>query len=305
MKTFFLIFTLFFHAGLLHATEKLWVPLGQPSGQMMGEVVGTPDAQGKSALVSDSTPVATETAAPKVKDGHWIYKYTDGSPESEGDYSADKKEGVWKYYRHDETECREMEFKDGAMTGTAVLWASDGSQKYFDHLSDLVQMAAPLDFKIKTILPYWIDLLGDGNHQLLVIARSDISSLVLVFDKDGHLLDSKPFTGLVDDFTFGEIKKGGPVCFGYDISCDVQLGVCQWEFDIWDGSKMKTVLQYQGWYGNNNPFVMPVFRDIQGKTGIVTDNGTFQWDETGQAFKKVSNDSATPKVTELVTPTAP
>jgi hypothetical protein len=306
MKISFLILVLFFCGGLLQATEKLWVPLGQPAGQMMGEVVGTPDAQGKAALVSDSTPIPTETVGPKLKDGHWIYKYTDGHSESEGDYSADKKEGVWKYYRPDSTECREIEFNDNVMTGNAVLWAPDGSQKYFDHLTDVIQKAVPSDFKVKTLLPYWVDLLGDGNHQLLVIARSDTSSLVLVLDQDGNLLDSKIFTGLTDDFIFGEIKKGGPVCFGYDVACDLQLGVCQWEFDIWDGSKIKTVLQYQGWYGNNNPFVMPVFQDIQGQTGIVTDNGTFEWDEAGQTFKKVSNDLATPEagVPSPVIPTA-
>jgi hypothetical protein len=296
MKTVFLMVFVFFTTGLLWATEKLWIPLGQPAGQMVGSVVSTPDAQGKSVLIGNSTPVPTETVVPKVKDGHWIYKYTDGHSESEGDFSADKKEGVWKYYRPDGTECREIEFKDGVMTGTAVLWAPDGSQKYFDHLTELIQMAVPSDFKVKTILPYWVDLMGNGDHQLLVIARSETSSLILVFDQDGHLLDSKSLTGLADDFTFGEIKKGGSICFGYDVACDVQLGVCQWEFDIWDGSKIKTVLQYQGWYGNNNPFVMPIFQDVQGRIGIVTDNGSFQWDETSQAFKRVSNQAITPIV---------
>ena len=294
MKYLFLILTFFFTQGLLQANEKLWVPLGQPEGQRVEEVIGTPDAQGKTALVGDSTPVPTETVVPTVKEGHWIYKYTDGHSESEGDYTASQKEGVWKYYRPDGTECREIEFKDGVMTGTVVLWAPDGSQKYFDHLPELIQMAVPSDFKVKILLPYWVDLLGDGDHQLLVIARSDSSSIVLIFDQDSHLLDSKIFTGLADDFIFGEIKKGGTVCFGYDIACDAQLGVCQWEFDIWDGSKIKTVLQYQGWYGNNNPFVMPVFHDVQGQTGIVTDNGTFQWDEMSLTFKKVSSEAVTP-----------
>jgi hypothetical protein len=51
---------------------------------------------------------------------------------------------------------------------------------------------------------------------------------------------------------------------------------------------------------------MPVFQDIQGQTGIVTDNGTFEWDEAGQTFKKVSNDLATPEagVPSPVIPTA-
>jgi hypothetical protein len=138
-------------------------------------------------------------------------------------------------------------------------------------------------------LPYWVDLLGDGDHQILAIARSDSTSLVLVLDPNGNLLDSKVFSGFVDDFTFGEIKKGGQVCFGYDISCDASLGVCQWVFDVWDGMKIKTVLEYQGWYGKTTPFTMPVFQDLKGQTGIVTDNGTFQWDDAKQSFKKVSN----------------
>ena len=83
----------------------------------------------------------------------------------------------------------------------------------FDHLTDMIQKVVPSDFNVKTLLPYWVDLLGDGNNQLLVIARSDKSSLVLVLDENGNLLDSKIFDGWADDVLFGEIKKGGPVCF--------------------------------------------------------------------------------------------
>ena len=298
MKYFFLIMFFFFTAGILRATEKLWVPLGQPDGQLVQVIQGTPNPQGTKIPVSNPAEQPTETVVPGItaKDGHWIYKYVNNHPESEGDYTIGKKEGVWKYYRPDGSESREIEFKDDTMTGNAVLWAVDGSQKYFDHLTDVIQKVVPSDFKVKTLLSYWVDLLGDGNHQILTIVRSDSSSMVLVLDLDGNLLDSKIFTGLTDDFIFGEIKKGGAVCFGYDISCDSRLGVCQWEFDLWDGAKIKTVLQYQGWYGNNNPFVMPVFQEIQGQTGIVTDNGTFQWNETSQTFKKVSNELVTPAV---------
>lgn len=298
MKRAFLSLIFFFTVGMLQATEKLWVPLGQPDGQLVQMIQGTPNPQGTKIPISNPTEQPTEMVVPGVtaKDGHWIYKYTNNHPESEGDYSAGKKEGVWKYYRPDGSESREIEFKDDALTGNAVLWAVDGNQKYFDHLTDMIQKVVPFDFKVKTLLPYWVDLLGDGNHQILTIARSDNSSMVLVLDLDANLLDSKIFSGLTDDFIFGEIKKGGSVCFGYDTACDVKLGVCQWEFDLWDGSKIKTVLQYQGWYGNNNPFVMPVFQEIQGQAGIVTDNGTFQWDETSQTFKKVSGELVTPVV---------
>ncbi len=290
MKHFIFIIFIFLTVGTLKATEKIWVPLGEPEGQMVDAVQSTPDAQGTMVPAADSTPIPTETVVPRIKDGHWIYKYTDGHPESEGDYAVGQKEGVWKYYRPDGSECREMEFKDDQLTGSAVLFApSGGGQKFYDHLTDMIQKAVPADFKVKMILSYWVDLLGDGDHQVLAIARSDSSSLVLVLDPGGNLLDSKAFSGLVDDFTFGEIRKGGDVCFGYDSSCDSQLGVCQWEFDIWDGGKIKSVLQYQGWYGKNNPFTMPVFRDNQSQTGIATDNGRFQWDEARQSFKKVSN----------------
>jgi len=290
MKHSFFIFCLFLISGTVTATEKLWIPLGQPDGQMV-DAVQKPNAQGTVTLVASLTPHPTETVVPgtQVKDGHWIYKYTDKTLESEGDYAVGNKEGVWKYYRPDGGECRELEFKDGAMTGSALLWSPSGSQKYFDHLTDVIQKVVPSDFKVKTLLPYWVDLLGDGDHQILAIARSDSTSLILVLDPNGNLLDSKIFSGFVDDFTFGEIKKGGDVCFGYDISCDASLGVCQWEFDIWDGMKIKTVLEYQGWYGKAAPFTMPVFQDLKGQTGIVTDNGTFQWDDAKQSFKKVSN----------------
>ncbi len=299
MKIFILIMMPFFTMGTLQATEKIWMPLGQPEGQLIQVIQGTPNPQGTEIPISNPTEQPTETVVPGVtaKDGHWIYKYANNHPESEGDYSIGKKEGVWKYYRPDGSESREIEFKDDTMTGNAVLWAPDGNQKYFDHLTDVIQKVVPPDFKMKTLLPYWVDLQSKGNYELLAIARSDTSSLVLVLDPDGNLLDSKVFDGLADDFVFGEIKKGGPVCFGYDSSCDSHLGVCQWEFDLWDGSKIKTVLQYQGWYGNNNPFVMPVFQEIQGEAGIVTDNGVFQWNETQQTFNKVSN--------TLLTPTAP
>jgi hypothetical protein len=298
MKIFILIMMPFFTMGTLQATEKIWMPLGQPEGQLIQVIQGTPNPQGTEIPISNPTEQPTETVVPGVtaKDGHWIYKYANNHPESEGDYSVGKKEGVWKYYRPDGSESREIEFKDDAMTGNAVLWAVDGNQKYFDHLTDVIQKVVPPDFKLKTLLPYWVDLQSNGNYELLAIARSDTSSLVLVLDPDGNLLDSKVFDGLADDFIFGEIKKGGPVCFGYDSSCDSHLGVCQWEFDLWDGSKIKTVLQYEGWYGNNNPFVMPVFQEIQGQAGIVTDNETFQWNETQQTFNKVSNKLLTPTV---------
>jgi hypothetical protein len=290
MKYSFLIFCLFLIGGTVRATEKLWVPLGLPDGQTV-DAQSRPNAQGTAVLVPNPTPHPTETVVPgiRIKDGHWVYKYIDKTPESEGDYAGGNKDGVWKYYRPDGSECREIEFKEGQMTGGALLWSPGGSQKYFDHLTDVIQKAVPSDFKVKTLLPYWVDLLGDGDHQILAIARSDSSSMVLVLDLNGNLLDSKVFSGFVDDFTFGEIKKGGDICFGYDISCDAALGVCQWEFDIWDGTKIKTVLEYEGWYGKTNPFTMPVFQDLQGQTGIVTDNGTFQWDDTKQSFKKVSN----------------
>lgn len=288
MKRLFL-FVLLAWAQASWATEKLWIPEGTPTGGTVPILKSTPDAQGTSVPLVQPTPMYTETPVigTPVKDGPWVYTYPDNkTPESEGDYALGQKEGVWKYYRPDGSECREMEFKDDQLTGNVVLWAPDGSQKYFDHLTDLIQAAVPSDFKVKMILPYWVDLLGDGDHQLLVIARSEKSSLVMVMDDSGHLLDSRPFDGMVDDFVFGEIRKGGPLCFGYDSSCDGSLGVCQWEFDIWDGSKIKTVLQYQGWYGKTNRFVLPVFQETQDETRIVTDNGTFQWDESQGVFKK-------------------
>ena len=33
-----------------------------------------------------------------MKQGRWIYYYDSGNEESEGQYIADKKKGVWKYY---------------------------------------------------------------------------------------------------------------------------------------------------------------------------------------------------------------
>lgn len=281
MKLILFSLSVFFAAGTLRATEKLWIPLATPVGQMAAMVQGTPN--------TTPQPTETVTMVPKVKQGRWVYKYPDGHSESEGNYTAGQKDGVWKYYLPNGDECREIEFKNGRLAGGAVLFGATGGQKYTDQLVDMVQKAASANFTVKTILPYWVDLLGDGDHQILAIVRGEASSLILVLDPNGNLLDSKVFSGLVDDFTFGEIKKGGPVCFGYDISCDPQLGVCQWEFDVWDGAKIKTVLQYQGWYGDQKPFTMPVFQDVQDQVGIVTDNGQFQWDEAQQSFKKVSN----------------
>jgi hypothetical protein len=271
------------------ATEKIWIPLGTPTGVTVPAVKSTPDAQGTPVWVAQATPQSTETPVigVQVKDGHWTYTYPGGAPESEGDYAVGQKQGVWKYYRPDGSECREMEYKDGVWLGAALLAAPDGSQKYFEHLADLIQTAAPTEFKLKTLLPYWVDLLGDGDHQLLVIARSDHNSLVMVLDGEGHLLDSRVFDGFVDDMVFGEIRKGGPVCFGYDRTCDAGLGVCQWEFDVWDSTKIKPVLQYQGWYGKAGPFTLPVFREVDDHTQLVTDNGIYRWDEPQGMFQKI------------------
>ncbi|HXL73483.1 MAG TPA: hypothetical protein VN963_07665, partial [bacterium] len=129
MKHSFLTLIFFFTVGILQATEKLWAPSGQPEGQFVQVIQGTPNPQGTEIPVSNPTEQPTETVVPgiRAKDGHWIYKYVDNHPESEGDYSVGKKEGVWKYYMPDGGESREIEFKDGVMTGSAVLWAPDGS----------------------------------------------------------------------------------------------------------------------------------------------------------------------------------
>ncbi len=291
MKLLLLFLFAFLTAGSLRATEKLWIPLGTPVGQTVEAVQATPNAQGTAVLMANPTVQPTETVVPgvRVKDGHWAYKYPDNHTESEGDYDMGKKNGVWKYYSADGSEVREMEFSQDRLTGGAVLFGVNGGQKYTDHITDMVQKVVPVDFKVKNVLPYWLDLLGDGDHQILVIARGETSSMVLVMDPNGNLLDSKVFNGLVDDFIFGEIKKGGPICFGYDMACDAGLGVCQWEFDVWDGSKLKTVLQYQGWYGKNAPFTLPVFQYVLDQPAILTDNGHFQWDENQQMFVKASN----------------
>src|SRR4029077_868705 len=97
-----LILILLFYANASHATEKLFMPLATP--RWTPAPTATPSN-------SDSGP------EPSSKDGHWIYSYPNGNPESEGDLVAGKKEGIWKYWRDDNTECREMEFKRGLFTG--------------------------------------------------------------------------------------------------------------------------------------------------------------------------------------------
>jgi hypothetical protein len=264
------------------ATEKIWIPMGTPQV--------TPSA-GTSVPTPQETPQAPGAGAvPGTgpgKDGHWIYTYPDGNPESEGDYVAGQKDGVWKYWREDGSEIRELEFKNGTLTGNIVLLDPFGKQVYFDHFVDLISKDLPFGFKVKAIVPYLIDLAGDGKNEIVLIARSDDGSQLLVLDDKGAFLDIKQIDGLADDFVFGSVKKGDPVCFGFDSSCALSGGVCNWEFDQWDGQKIKTVLQYDGWYGKSGPFTLPVFKDVNndGSNEIVTDNGTFKWDEKSGTFK--------------------
>ncbi len=277
-----LCFIVLICAGQSRATEKIWIPLGEPVGEKLSVIQGTPMPNFTPSV--QSTPLSTSSAL--VKDGPWIYKYKNGNTESEGDYSSDKKDGIWKYFLEDGTESREMEFKDGVLTGKVLLWAPDGAQKYFDHFTDVIQKIVPIEFKVRVLLPYLVDLLGDGNHEIVLIARSDDGAMVLVLNDQGELLDSRTFDGFADDFIFYPLKKGGPIFFGYDMACALSGGVCSWEFDLFDGKEIKTVLQYQGWYGKSGPFTMPSFKNTDGIPQILTDNGTFQWNDKDQVFTR-------------------
>jgi hypothetical protein len=275
----FVVFLLAFREA--QATDKIWMPLGTPQVT----AVTTPSKSPTLTTLSPSAQPSMTPVALVPGDDHWISRYPDGTTESEGDHVGGKKDGIWKYYRPDGTECREVEFKDGAMTGGLVLWSPDGQQKYFGHFTDLIDKVTPGHFTVTALLPYLMDLAGNGKDEIVLLARSDGDSLLMVLTQDGDLLDSKQTNGNADDLIFGTVKKGGPVCFGYDAGCDPNFGSCNWEFDIWDGQKIKTVLQYNGWYGKSGPFTLPVFKVVDGLIEIVTDNGTFKWNEAAGEFK--------------------
>ena len=95
------------------ATEVIWMPMGTP--QVTPVEIPTPSSR--------QTPV---TGPGENKNGYYLYTYTDGTTESEGNYVSGKKEGVWKYYRPDGSEIREMEFANGVPTGMVVLTAPTG-----------------------------------------------------------------------------------------------------------------------------------------------------------------------------------
>lgn len=279
MRFGYLLSALILWAGMASATEKIWMPMGTP--QVTPVATKQPTAQ--------ATPQAAAQASGSAVtvDGHWICTYPDGKTESEGDYVGGQKDGVWKYWREDGSEIREVEFKSGALTGNVVLMDPAGNQVFFDHFTDLVSKNLPFDFKVKTLVPYLADLDSDGRDEIVLIARSGDNSQILALDNKGGLLDSKFVDGLADDFVFGTVKKGSPVCFGYDSGCALSGGVCTWEFDQLVDGKIKAVLQYNGWYGKSGPFTLPVFKDVNGdgSNEIVTDNGTFKWNDASGEFK--------------------
>jgi antitoxin component YwqK of YwqJK toxin-antitoxin module len=273
------------------ATERIWMPMGTPQVTPAASAQSTPQ---QTVQPTETAPVQSAAApspsgAAVTQDGHWIFAYPDGKTQSEGDYVGGKKDGIWKYWREDGSEEREMEFKAGALTGNVLLYDPAGNQAFFDHFTDLIAKNLPYGFKIETVLPYLMDLGSDGQDEIVLIVRpvdAATPSQLQVLDNKGAFLDGKDTDGLADDLVFGTVKKGAPVCFGYDSGCALSGGTCNWEFDQFTGGKIKRVLQYQGWYGQSGPFTLPVFRDQgDGTNEIVTDNGTFKWNDQAGQFK--------------------
>lgn len=294
MKHLGVVYALFLLVGTAGATEKIWIPMGTPRVTPVDSASPTPQQTTQPMMEATPHSNTLPSIAPGAsvsQDGHWIFNYPDGKIESEGDYAGGKKDGVWKYWREDGTEEREIEFKAGDLTGNVLLYDPSGGQAFFDHFADLVSKNLPFGFKIAALLPYLMDLDSNGQDEIVLIARpmdTSTPSQILVLDNKGGFLDGKESDGLADDFVFGTVKKGAPVCFGHDSGCALSGGTCSWEFDQFVGGKIKTVLQYQGWYGRSGPFTLPVFKDQgDGTNEIVTDNGTFKWNDRAGEFKMV------------------
>src|SRR5581483_10089100 len=188
------------------ATEKIWMPVGSPQVTPNSALTPTP------TLSSFAHQVTTTPVPPSPGNDYWLSTYPNGTLESEGNHVGGQKDGVWKFYRPDGSECREVEYKNGALTGNVVLFDGDGGQKFFKGFTDLVQKGLPDGFQLKTLLPYLVDLSGNGDNGIIVLARSADQSVLMVLDKKGKLLDSKQTAGLADDLLFGRVKKGMPLC---------------------------------------------------------------------------------------------
>ena len=93
---------------------------------MVEATQSTPNPEGTVVLVPQPTPLSTATPVfgVQVKNGYWTYPYPDKTPESEGNYTMGNKDSIWKY-SPDGSKFSEIEFKDGDMTGNAVLWAPE------------------------------------------------------------------------------------------------------------------------------------------------------------------------------------
>src|SRR5262245_14057935 len=150
--SFILAGSLFF-SGAATATEKLYMPLATP--HFTPAPTATPSH-------SDVEP---ETSS---KDGYWIYPYPGGSAESEGNLSLGRKQGIWKYWREDGTEIREMEFHKGLFTGRLLLMDPGGRQKYFAHFDEMVVKYLPYASQWSAFIPYLVDLDGDGEDEVLL-----------------------------------------------------------------------------------------------------------------------------------------
>jgi tetratricopeptide (TPR) repeat protein len=149
-----------------------------------------------------------------------------------------------------------------------------------------VQENIPSNLSVTSVTSYLADLKQDGNGEILSMAIADARPVyLLVFDTQGKFLASKA-AGNGDEIYWGVQKKGFPLIFGYKTDWAASAGYCEWEFDVWDGQQIKTVLGLATKYGKGGDEKDPSFKYLPEKDTleVVTDNGKKFWDKTQMAF---------------------
>jgi len=179
------------------------------------------------------------------------------------------------------------------VSGTFTWKTPDGQEVKVPEILKTIKSYLPDWVVPQTINCYYGDLSQDGNPVILLIIGIKDSNLkeVMVLDPKGQLLDKACVGYFPEQLQFGTIKKNFPICFGVHF-CAGSAMICEWQFYIFKDKKLKLVLSTSvGRYKNEMDLPL-AFKDLDhnGINRIVTDDGSFKWNDSENCFFNVNKD---------------
>lgn len=179
-----------------------------------------------------------------------------------------------------------VELENDDSSKKLVLYEPGGKKVEIDNFIELVRKYISSDGEMKSVISYLMDLNQDGKYKIVSLARfTGDENKVLILDETGKSLASKD-SGHGDVIVFGLQRKGFPVFFGYETDWGLSAGAANWEFDFWDGAKIRNAVGTFQWIGKGGPGIEPhfVYLPKQDTLEIVSDDGKLLWDKNKMKF---------------------